>query len=72
MEAVGLVAANTQLTSKIVAIDSMKRTVTLRFEDGTTQFLPIREDVALSRIKVGDQVLFRVIEITAIKIEKLP
>ena len=71
VEAVGLVAENTQLTSKIIAIDSMKRTLTLRMEDGTTQTFPIREDVALSGIKLGDRIGFRVIEITAIKIEKL-
>jgi hypothetical protein len=66
----GLVAESTQLTARIMAIDSEKRTVTLRFEDGNIQPIPIRRDVDLSRFKVGEQALFRVTEIIAIRVEK--
>jgi hypothetical protein len=60
------------LTTEVVAIDSSKRTATLRFEDGTTRTFPIRDDLDLSRHKVGEKVVFRFTERIAIKIEKLP
>ena len=50
----GLVAETMQVTAKIMAIDAVNRTATLRFEDGSTQTLPIRDDVDLSRLKVGE------------------
>jgi len=66
----GLVGETLQVTAKIMAIDAVNRTATLRFEDGSTQTLPIRDDVDLSRLKVGEQVVFRVTEMVAIGIEK--
>ena len=66
----GVVAETTQVTARIVAIDSSKRTASLRFEDGSTQTLPIRDDVDLSRLKVGQQAVFRVTEMIAISVEK--
>jgi len=65
-----LVAENTQVTGKIIAIDTGRRTATLRFEDGSTETLPVRDDVDLSRRKVGEQVVFRVTEMIAIWVEK--
>jgi len=65
-----LVAENTQVTGKIIAIDTDRRTATLRFEDGSTETLPVRDDVDLSRRKVGEQVVFRVTEMIAIWVEK--
>jgi hypothetical protein len=61
---------NRQITGKVITIDSKKRTVTLRLEDGATETLPVRADVDLSRHKVGEQVVFRVTEMIAIWIEK--
>jgi hypothetical protein len=66
----GLVAAATQQTAEITAIDPTNRTLTLRFEDGTTKTLPIRDDVDLNRGKVGDHVVFRFTEMIAISVEK--
>lgn len=66
----GVVPETTQVTARIIAVDSSKRTATLRFEDGNTQPLPIRDDVNLSRLKVGQQAVFRVTEMIAINIEK--
>ncbi len=66
----GVVAETIQVTARIIAIDSSKRTATLRFEDGSTQTLPIRDDVDLSRLKVGQQAVFRVTEMIAISVEK--
>ena len=66
----GLIADSLQMTAKVIAIDAGRRTATLRFEDGNTQTLSIREDVDLSRRKVGEQVVFRVTEMIAISVEK--
>jgi hypothetical protein len=66
----GLAAETTQITGKIIAIDTSNRTVTVRFEDDTTQTAPIRKDVELSRLKVGEQLVFRVTDMVAIWIEK--
>jgi Cu/Ag efflux protein CusF len=60
----------TQITGTVTAIDSKQRTVLLRFEDGTTGTIPVRDDADLSRHKVGDQIVFRVTEMTAIWVEK--
>jgi hypothetical protein len=66
----GLAAETTQVTAEAIAIDLEKRTVTLRFEDGTAETFPVRPDVDLSRHKVGERVVFRVTEMIAIGIEK--
>jgi hypothetical protein len=66
----GLAAETTQVTARLIAVDSAKRTATLGLPDGTTEAFPIREDVDLSRLKAGDQVVFRVTEMTAIWVEK--
>ena len=62
----GLAAETIQSTGKIIAIDLEKHTVTVEFDDGTTQTFPARPDVDLSRHKVGEQLVFRVTEIVAV------
>jgi translation elongation factor P/translation initiation factor 5A len=66
----GLAAETIQATAKVVAIDLEKRTTTLRFDDGTTETFPVRNDVDLNRHKVGEQLVFRVTEMIAIWVEK--
>jgi hypothetical protein len=66
----GVAAETTQVTAKVAAIDSAKRTATLRFEDGSTKTFPVRSDVDLSKRKVGEQVVFRVTEMIAISVGK--
>jgi len=66
----GLLAETRQVKGAIVAIDSVKRTVTLKFENGATKTLPVRADVDLSKYKAGDEVVFRVAEMMAISVEK--
>jgi hypothetical protein len=66
----GLVAQTTQITATVKAIDRTKRTATLRFEDGSTKTFAVRDDIDLSRRKVGEQVVFRVTEMIAISVEK--
>jgi len=57
-----LVAQSYELVAKVTAIDTAKRTATLQFLDGETRVLPIREDVDLSKYKVGDSVVIRATE----------
>jgi hypothetical protein len=66
----GLAAQSIQATGTIVAIDQEKRTVTLQFQDGTTQTFPTRRDTDLSRLKLGEREVIRVTEMIAIWVEK--
>lgn len=58
------------MTARVIATGLEKRTATLRFDDGNTETLTVREDLDLSRRKVGEQLVFCVTEIIAIWIEK--
>jgi hypothetical protein len=66
----GVVAQVTQITASVVAIDQAKRTATLRFDDGSTKTFSVRDDIDLSRHKVGERVVFRATEMIAISVEK--
>ena len=66
----GLVAEAARVTATVTAIDTTKRTATLRFEDGTTKTFPVRDDIDLSKRKVGEKVVFLVTEMIAISVEK--
>jgi hypothetical protein len=66
----GLVAQTKQITATVKAIDRRKRTATLQFEDGSTKTFAVRDDIDLSRRKVGEKVVFRVTEMIAISVEK--
>jgi hypothetical protein len=65
------IADGTQVTARITAIDAQKRTVTLSFDNGTTETVSVRRDIDLSRHRTDEQLAFRVTEMTAIKIERL-
>ena len=66
----GLVAETGQVTGTVTAIDQTNRTATLRFEDGSTKTFPVRDDIDLSRRKVGEKVVFQVTEMIAISVKK--
>jgi hypothetical protein len=66
----GVIAETSRVTATITTIDLKNRTATLRFEDGSTHTLPVRRDVDLSKHEVGQQVVFRVTEMIAIRVEK--
>lgn len=66
----GVVAQTTQVTGTITKLNAAKRTVTLRFEDGSTSTFPVRSDVDLQQRKIGEKVSFRVTEMVAIKVIK--
>ena len=69
-QAGGLAAETTQLIGTVTAIDLEKRTVTLRFQDGSTKTFPVRSDIDLSERKLGEQVVFHITEMIAIRVEK--
>ena len=66
----GLVAQTKQVIATVVAIDRAKRTATLRFEDGSIETFPVRDDIDLSQREVGERVVFRVTEMATISVEK--
>jgi hypothetical protein len=67
----GVMAAETvQIIGTITAMDSAKRTATLKFEDGASKTFPVRDDVDLAQRKIGDKVVFQVTEMIAIAFEK--
>ncbi len=65
-----LVGEVVQVTATITAIDQNNRTATLSLEDGTSRTLPIRDDIDLSKRKVGEKVVFLATEMIAISVEK--
>ena len=61
-----------QKIARIAGLDSQNRTVTLQFVGGTTATLPLRDDVDLRRLRIGEQITFRVTDMLVIRIQKLP
>ena len=55
-------AQSYEVVAKVVGIDAAKRTADLKFSDGQTITVPVRADVELSRYKVGDSVVIKVME----------
>ena len=66
----GVIVGTTKVTATVTAIDESQRTATLRFEDGTVETFPVREDIDLSKRKVGEKVVFLVTEMVALSVEK--
>lgn len=66
----GMMAETTQITAKVTALDADQHKATLQFEDGSTATVPVRQDVDLSKEKVGDDVVLRITESLAIKVVK--
>jgi len=66
----GVVAEAVKVTATVTAIDQANRTATVRFEDGTIETLPVRDDIDLSKRKVGEKVVFIVTQMVALSIEK--
>jgi hypothetical protein len=63
-------AETTRVTAKVTAIDSEHHSATLQFQDGSRRTVPVREDVDLSKRKVGDSVVIRITEALAIQVDK--
>jgi hypothetical protein len=65
-----MMAETTRLTAKVIDIDAEHHKATLQFEDGSRRTVPVREDVDLSKQKVGDSVVIRITEALAIQVAK--
>lgn len=66
----GIVASTVQVTAKVTAIDLKHRKATLQFPDGTTRTVTVRDDVDLTKRRVGEEVVIRTTEILALAVEK--
>jgi hypothetical protein len=65
----GMVAESFQVVAEVVDIDAVNRRATLKFADGDTEAVPVRDDVELKRYKVGDHVVIRVTERLSVIVE---
>ncbi len=69
----GIAMADTfMVASKIDAIDTESRVVTLRGEDGFQTSIKVADDVDLSEVNIGDEVRMRLTEAVAIKVVEAP
>ena len=57
------------VTATVTDIDTQNRHATLKFPDGTTHVVAVREDVDLSKRKVS-KVVIRVTQTLALSVEK--
>jgi hypothetical protein len=66
----GVVASTVQVTAKVTALDLKHHKATLQFPDGTTRTVTVREDVDLTKRRVGEEVVIRTTEVLALEVEK--
>jgi len=59
-----------QTSATVTALDPKTRQATLRFSDGSAKTVVVRQDVDLTKHKVGEKVVIRATEVLAILIEK--
>lgn len=65
-----VIAGTVKVTATVTAIDQSGRTATLSFDDGTVETFPVRDDIDLSKRKVGEKVVFITTEVVALSVEK--
>lgn len=65
-----LISETTVITANVVSLDQLKHTATLKFKDGSTETFSVRDDIDLSKHKIGEQVVFEKTEMIAIEVEK--
>ena len=66
----GVVAASSEVTATVTAVDSKARKVTLQFLDGTNDTVTVGKAVDMSKVSPGDTVTARITESVAIAVEK--
>ncbi len=66
----GVLANTTQVTATVSKIDMARRTATLKFDDGSSKRFAVRDDIDLSRRKVGEKVVFLVTDMIALSVDK--
>jgi Cu/Ag efflux protein CusF len=64
-----IVAENFEVIATVTAIDSASRRATLRFSDGQTKTIPVRQDVDLTKYKVGNSVVIQITQELALLVE---
>lgn len=65
----GLAAAAVRVTATIVKVDTDSRTIKLKLEDGHKKTVSVRDDIEMSKAKVGDLVIIDMFEAVAIAVE---
>ena len=65
-----LMSETTVITANVVSLDQLNHTATLKFKDGSTKTLSVRDDIDLSKHKIGEEVVFEKTEMIAIEVEK--
>ena len=65
-----IIAETVVVTAKVIEIDQDKHTATIQFKDGETKTIAVRDDIDLSKHKIGEQVVFQITKMIAIKVEK--
>jgi hypothetical protein len=66
----GVVAATSEVTATVTAVDAKARKVTLQFVDGTSDTVTVGKAIDLSKVSPGDSVTARLTESVAIAVEK--
>jgi Cu/Ag efflux protein CusF len=61
---------STQATATVTEIDPRRRKVRLQFSDGSSKRFPVRDDIDLSKHRVGEKVVIRYTEALAVRFEK--
>ena len=59
-----------QRTATVAAVDPKRRRATLRFADGTSRSFPVRKDVELQGVKLGEEVVIRTTSAVVLTVEK--
>jgi len=66
----GVLAETRVVTATVTAIDEKNRRATLTFPDGTTHVVAVRDDIDMSKHKVGEKVMIRTTQTLALSVEK--
>jgi hypothetical protein len=66
----GVMAATTQVTATVIAIDLGHHTATLQFPNGQTRTIAVRHDIDLAKRKVGEKVTIRMTTAMALRVDK--
>lgn len=64
-----MAAERYEVVAEVTSIDPTKRRVRMKFVDGSTESVLVRDDVELNRYKVGDHVVIRVTDQLTVLVE---
>lgn len=66
----GVIASTRQLIAEVTSLDVAKHQATLQFADGNTKTVTFRPDLDLAQRKVGKQVVIRLTESLALRMQR--